>query len=115
MLPHPVPESLAEIISVRFRALAEPTRIRLLDTLRDGPLTVQELAARVDTTPQNVSKHMAVLADAGIVTRERQGTSMLHTIADPTVFDMCEQVCGSVHDHYAALAQLTADSHPQEA
>ncbi len=111
-LPHPLPAPLAELISIRFRALAEPTRIRILDALRDGPASVQELAAVVGTTPQNVSRHLATLVDAGILSRSRSGTAIIHAVRDPSVYEMCEQVCGSVHDRFAALAELTGPATP---
>jgi DNA-binding transcriptional ArsR family regulator len=106
-LPHPIPNDLAELIARRFRAIGEPGRIRLLDALRAGELTVNELAASVDTSQQNVSKHLAVLAEAGIVARRKDGTRVHYRVADAGVFDLCEQVCGSLHMQLATLAALT--------
>ena len=60
-LTHPLPDDLVELIAERFRALAEPTRIKLLDRLRDGEATVLELTVLVGTTQQNVSKHLNLL------------------------------------------------------
>jgi len=103
-VPHPIPERLAQLIAERFRVLAEPMRVRLLDSLRDGEATVGELAERLGTSQQNVSKHLAVLVNAGLVARERRGTRAVCRIADPTVFDLCEAVCGG-------LARQVADVH----
>ena len=72
-LPHPVPEDLAELIAQRLRAIAEPLRIRLLDRLRDGEASVNELATQVGATQQNVSKHLSVLAGVGILGRRKEG------------------------------------------
>lgn len=96
MLPHPLSEPLAELIAQRFRVLAEPTRIRLLDRLRAGEASVQELTAALGTSQQNVSKHLGVLAQAGIVGRRKQGTLSLYRITDESVFAVCEQICGSL-------------------
>ena len=74
-VPHPLPEPLVELIAQRFRVIGEPMRIRLLDALRDGPLTVNELTEALGATQQNVSKHLGVLAQAGIVAREKHGTA----------------------------------------
>lgn len=103
MLPHPIPEPLAELIAQRFRVLAEPTRIRLLDLLREGETSVQELTATLETSQQNVSKHLGVLHQAGIVSRAKEGTSVRYAIADDTVFALCEQVCGGLRDQLAEL------------
>ncbi len=93
---HPLPEDLVELIAERFRALAEPTRIKLLDRLRDGEATVQELTEVIGSTQQNVSKHLGVLRQSGIVRRRRAGNYVHYSIADEGVFALCEDVCGSL-------------------
>jgi DNA-binding transcriptional ArsR family regulator len=105
-LPHPLPEDLAELIARRFRAIGEPMRIRLLDRLRDGERTVNELAEQLDASQQNVSKHLAVLADVGILGRRKDGNRVYYRIVDEGVFGLCEQVCGSVQAQLAALTAL---------
>ena len=82
MLPHPIPDSLAELIAQRFRVLGEPTRIRILDRLREGEASVQDLTESLGSSQQNVSKHLGVLAQAGIVGRRKEETS--RSIASPT-------------------------------
>ncbi len=106
MLPHPLPDDLADLIARRFRALGDPLRVRLLDLLRDGEATVNALADEVGAGQQNVSKHLAVLAEAGMVARRKKGTHVHYRIADAGVLALCEQVCGSVQAQLAALAQL---------
>jgi DNA-binding transcriptional ArsR family regulator len=93
---HPLPEDLVELIAERFRALAEPTRIKILDRLRDGEATVQELTEVIGSTQQNVSKHLGVLRQAGIVRRRRDGNFVHYSIADQGVLALCEDVCGSL-------------------
>ena len=95
-LPHPLPEDLAELIARRFRAIAEPMRVRLLDLLRDGDASVNELAAQLGASQQNISKHLAVLADVGIVGRRKDGNHVYYRIVDEGVLGLCEQVCGSM-------------------
>ncbi len=111
-MPHPIPEPLAALIAERFRALAEPTRIRILDRLRESPATVQELTGELPTTQQNVSKHLAVLRQAGIVDRRKDGTRMYYAIADPAVFDLCDRVCGTLRRELAELAELVGEEPP---
>jgi DNA-binding transcriptional ArsR family regulator len=105
-VPHPLPDALVELIAQRFRYLGEPTRIRLLDRLRDGEATVGELQEAVGASQQNVSKHLALLLQAGIVAREKRGTASLYSIADETVFELCELVCGGLRRRLDDLESL---------
>ncbi len=103
---HPLPDELIELIARRFRALADPTRIKLLDRLHEGESTVQELAALTGTTQQNVSKHLNLLLAAGITGRRRVGSSVQWYVADPGVFALCEHVCGSIRTELDELRRL---------
>jgi DNA-binding transcriptional ArsR family regulator len=105
-VPHPLPDDLIELIAERFRALSEPTRIKLLDRLRDGEATVVELTELTGTTQQNVSKHLGVLQRAGIVARRKQGNFAHYRIVDEGVFSLCEAVCGSLQQRVESLRQL---------
>lgn len=111
-LPRPLPEPLVELIAQRFRVIGDPVRIRLLDRLRDGSATVGELVAAVGGSQQNVSKHLGVLHQAGVVSRTKEGTAVRYAILDETVFALCEQVCGGLR---AQLAELDAIVNPSEA
>jgi len=102
-IPHPLPEPLVDLIAARFRVLAEPMRIKLLDRLRDGDATVHELEEALGASQQNVSKHLGVLLSAGMVARAKRGTSSLYSIADPGVFELCEQVCGGLRRQISDL------------
>jgi DNA-binding transcriptional ArsR family regulator len=102
-VPHPLPEPLVVLIAQRFRVLAEPMRIRLLDQLRDGDATVQDLQAATGGSQQNVSKHLGVLLSAGVVSRTKDGNHSRYAIADPAVFELCEQVCGGLRRQVAEL------------
>jgi DNA-binding transcriptional ArsR family regulator len=102
----PLTPEAADLIAQRFRVLAEPTRLRLLDVLRDREeASVGELATTLATSQQNVSKHLGVLSAEGFVARRKAGTSALYRIADPAVFELCEQVCSGIE---AQLSQLGA-------
>src|SRR5947209_6444876 len=95
-LTHPLPDSAVELIARRFRLLAEPVRIRLLERLQEGEASVGQLVDAAGTTQQNVSKHLATLLDARIVGRRKEGNFVYYRMADATVFALCEQVCGSL-------------------
>jgi DNA-binding transcriptional ArsR family regulator len=105
-VPHPLPAPLIEVIAERFRVLGEPMRIRLLDALREAPATVQELQQAIDASQQNVSKHLGVLLRSGLVTRRKEGNFSLYAIADDSVFELCEQVCGGVRRQLDELDAL---------
>ena len=112
-LPHPLPEDLAELIARRFRALGDPLRVRTLDLLRDQELSVNTLAEQLGASQQNVSKHLAVLVDSGMLARRKDGTHVYYRIADPGVFALCEQVCGSLQTHLATLNAIVAQTTTQ--
>ena len=89
-------------VAERFKALSEPTRLRLLYALMDGEKTVTELVRETGGVQANFSKHLSVLLDAGILARRKQGTSAYYRITDESIFDLCDLVCGSIHDRLVA-------------
>ncbi len=105
-LPHPLPDDLVELTARRFRAVGEPMRIRLLDRLRDGEATVGELSEALAASQQNVSKHLSVLADAGILGRRKDGNRVYYRIVDEGVLTLCEDVCGSLQQQLRSLSAL---------
>jgi DNA-binding transcriptional ArsR family regulator len=107
-IQHPLPDDLVELIAQRFRALAEPTRIKLLDHLREGEASVHELTDAIGSSQQNVSKHLGVLRAAGIVARQRRGNYVYYSIVDEGVFTLCEDVCGTLRQQFEALNEIVA-------
>lgn len=95
------PEAL-ELVAARFRALGEPIRLRILQTLERGESSVSALALAVGSTQPNVSKHLRLLQDVGLVARRQQGSTVLCSIADPMVFDLCAMVCSGIRDRLEA-------------
>jgi DNA-binding transcriptional ArsR family regulator len=106
MADHELPDRLIELIARRFRVLGDPTRIRLLGLLCDESLSVQELAWRLGATQQNVSKHLGVLLQAGIVERRKLGNHAYYSVADEDVFGLCELVCAGLSRHLASLGDV---------
>jgi DNA-binding transcriptional ArsR family regulator len=105
-MQRPVTPELAEVIAQRFRVIGDPMRIRILDLLRDGERTVGEITEGLGTSQQNASKHLGVLLQAGILARRKEGTSARYSVADPGVFELCEQVCGGLQSQVAELNAL---------
>ncbi len=112
VLPHPLPDDLVELIARRFRVIGEPMRIRLLDRLRDGEATVGQLSEALSASQQNISKHLAVLADVGILGRRKEGNHVFYRVVDEGVFALCEAVCGSVQQQLRSLNELVAGVTP---
>lgn len=103
----PLTPQAAELIARRFRVLADPTRLRLLDALRDrDEASVGELSDVLGSSQQNVSKHLGVLHAEGFVARRKAGTSALYRIADPGVFELCDQVCSGIESQLSQLGAL---------
>ena len=105
-LPHPLPDDLVELIARRFRVLGEPMRIKLLDRLREGEASVNELTEALGASQQNVSKHLGVLADVGVLGRRKERNQVYYRIVDEGVFGLCEEVCGTVQQQLRALNEL---------
>ena len=91
-------EPALAMIAERFKVLAEPMRLKILHALWDDERTVGEIIEAVDGLQANVSKHLGVLQQAGLVDRRKDGLRVFYRIVDPTVFDLCEVVCESLHD-----------------
>ena len=83
------PEAL-ELIAARFRVLSEPMRLRILHAIGEGEMTVTELVEGLEAGQANVSKHLGVLLDAGVVARRKEGLNAYYSIADETIFQLCE-------------------------
>ena len=86
-------DKMMDLVARRFRLLGEPVRLRLLEALEAGELTVNELVERTEASQSNVSKHLSMLYDGGLVGRRREGTSVVYFIADPMVLRLCALVC----------------------
>jgi DNA-binding transcriptional ArsR family regulator len=91
-----------EMVADRFRALSEAIRLRILQILQNGEISVSTLVEKVGSTQPNVSKHLKVLQDVGLVKRRQVGTSAYYSIADEMVFELCEMVCSKLRDRLEA-------------
>jgi len=103
----PLPADAADLIAGRFRALADPTRLRILDQLRRREeVSVGELTETLGTSQQNVSKHLSALRAEGFVSRRKRGTSSLYRIADPAVLELCDRLCEAMESQLAELGSV---------
>lgn len=95
MITGAMSDKMLDLVARRFRTLGEPSRLRILQELEKGEKPVGDLVAALDGNQPNVSKHLQILYEAGLVERRREGTSMLYAISDPMVFKLCALVCHS--------------------
>ena len=98
------PEALQQVASY-FQTLAEPTRLRILNFLRQGEHNVGELAQLCGYTAANISRHLSLLTQQGLVERESRGTSVYYKIADDSVYALCDLVCDSIARQYERAAK----------
>lgn len=70
------------------QALAHPLRLRILDLLRDEGAYVMHLTATLERPQANVSQHLAILREAGLVRDERDGMTVVYRVVDPRIFDV---------------------------
>src|SRR5262245_22259889 len=87
-------EELFDQVANRFRALGEPARLRILDALRTGELTVGDLCERTSLNQANLSKHLQLLHPLGFVTRRKDGLFVCYSLTDDDVFHLCDIMCG---------------------
>ncbi|HEY6928641.1 MAG TPA: metalloregulator ArsR/SmtB family transcription factor [Thermoanaerobaculia bacterium] len=85
-----------ERIALRFRALGEPTRLKILERLFRSPASVSEILEATGGTQANVSKHLAILRSGGLVRRRKEGNRTVYWIADPSLEHLCAVVCDAV-------------------
>lgn len=89
-------DASADVIAERFAALSEPMRLRLLNALRDGEMSVGDLAEETGAGQANVSKHLQLLLQQGFVERRKGGTTTWYRISDPTVYELCSLVSAGI-------------------
>ena len=103
------PEAVG-LIAARFKVLAEPLRLRMLIALSDGELSVTEIAEAVKASQPNISKHLKMLQDAGLVKRRQEGNTVYCSVADESVFELCDVVCSSLRERLAMQAGVFASA-----
>jgi DNA-binding transcriptional ArsR family regulator len=92
-----------------FQALANPTRIAMIDQLRDGELSAGELIERLGLEQANASQHLAVLRSKSIVVARRSGNQVFYTVRDPLIFEVLDVMRRYFHAHLSeSLTQLKA-------
>lgn len=99
---------LLELIAERFKALAEPARLHILNALRDGEKTVSQLMEETGLGQANVSKHLQLLHSLGFADRRKEGLYVFYRLADPSVFQLCDIMCGRLVEETRVRSELLA-------
>jgi DNA-binding transcriptional ArsR family regulator len=95
-MPKIIPDELLDRVAEKFRMLADPTRLAILRALMEGEKSVGTVVAETGQNQANVSKHLKLLAEAGLVRRRKEGLQVFYELGDPLIEKLCELVCGSV-------------------
>jgi len=103
-----MPEALLAAVAVRFRALAEPTRLRILQHLLGGERSVNEITAAIGQSQANTSKHLSTLRACGFLVRRKAGATAYYSIADPWVYELCDLMCARVSEELRAGARAAS-------
>lgn len=94
--PTPLSEEALILIASWFRTLAEPSRLKILRALEEKEKNITELVEATGLTQANVSRHVQSLVDAGMVGRRREGLTAICFIADPSIMELCDNVCNNL-------------------
>ncbi len=95
-----------ERVADMFKAFAEPTRLAIIQELKDGELMVSQIVDRLTTSQANISKQLKLLHGSGVLARRKQGTQVFYGIADPMVFELCRTVCEKLNRDAVKPARL---------
>ncbi len=93
------------LVAARFKVMGEPFRLRLLQALDRGEKSISGLAEELEASQPSVSKHIKILHDSGLIARRQEGNTVYCSIADATVFDLCDVVCSSLRERIAQQNQ----------
>lgn len=109
----PLPEAALELVARRFAVLSEPMRLRLVHALFDGEKNVKALVELTGGTQTNISRHLQTLTQAQVLARRKEGLQVFYSISDPSIFKLCELVCGSLEKQFTRQAGALADGIPR--
>ena len=89
-------EAFLELVAARFRLLGDPLRLKIIHRLFAGEASVGLLAEELGATTANTSRHLNLLAQAGLIARRREAQTIFYRIGDPSLATLCAHVCQGV-------------------
>lgn len=99
---------IIELVAGQFRVLSEPLRLQILQHLQDGEQSVNQIVEATNASQPNISKHLRVMQDAGILLRRQEKNTVYYAVADDSIFTMCEIVCGSLKKQVEGRSKVLA-------
>jgi ArsR family transcriptional regulator len=99
-------QNLSNFKAEFFKALAHPLRISILDALREGELTVNEISQKFAVEPANASQQLAVLRNKNIVTTRKEGANVYYTVPDPKVFKLLDVAKEIFNNHLVGVRSM---------
>jgi DNA-binding transcriptional ArsR family regulator len=108
-----LPDKALDQIAAYFQALSEPTRLKILNLLREQERNVGELAQLSGYSAANVSRHLSYLAQHGMVERESRGISVFYSVSDRSIYALCDWVCGNIDRRYEQATRDRGMFRPQ--
>lgn len=87
-----------EMVAERFRVLADPLRLQILHYVGNEEKSVGNIVAGLQASQPNVSKHLKFMQDTGILFRRQEKNAAFYRVADPSIFQMCDMVCGALKE-----------------
>lgn len=91
-----IPDELLDVMAEKFRMLADSTRLAILRTLMAGERSVGQVVEETGRGQANVSKHLKLLTDAGLLARRKTGLQVFYRVNDPLVERLCSLVCQTI-------------------
>lgn len=104
-------QQLSDFKADFFRALAHPLRISILDALRDGELTVNEISQRFNVEQANASQQLAVLRNRNIVITRKEGANVHYSVSDPTIFKLLDAAKEIFNNHLMGVRNMLEEIH----
>ena len=95
-MSHPIPDDLLELMAGKFQMLADATRLAILRALMEGEKSVGQVVMETGRGQANISKHLKLLADSGLVRRRKDGLQVYYKLDDPLVEQLCTLVCSTI-------------------
>jgi ArsR family transcriptional regulator len=107
----PVRQQLSDFKAEFFKALAHPLRISILDALRDGELTVNEISQRFAVEQANASQQLAVLRNRNIVVARKEGSNVYYSVSDKTIFKLLDAAKEIFNNHLVGIRTMLEEMH----
>ena len=104
-------QQLSDFKADFFKALAHPLRISILDSLRDGELTVNEISQRFDVEPANASQQLAVLRNRNIVVTRKEGANVYYSVSDKSIFKLLDAAKEIFNNHLVGVRSMLEEIH----